>query len=228
MELIHSTGILSLIVQIITAVIDFYVLGLAIPASFSLLRDLLIMELLVQIVEFSFYVWMVTKITAIKNITPFRYYDWMITTPTMLITFMFFLMFLRDQEKGVKSESFLTEIKNHWKLILQVSLLDWAMLFAGYLGEKEVFSFLTTTLVGFVPFFLMFYLIYKNFATQSSQGQKIFWYFSGIWAIYGVAAMLPYKVKNAMYNILDLFAKNFFGIFLAYVLYKASIGKSAI
>ena len=25
-----------------------------------------------------------------------------------------------------------------------------------------------------------------------------------------------------MYNILDLFAKNFFGLFLAYVLYKAS------
>jgi hypothetical protein len=30
-------------------------------------------------------------------------------------------------------------------------------------------------------------------------------------------------VKNSMYNILDLLAKNFFGIFLAYVLYKASI-----
>jgi preprotein translocase subunit YajC len=140
-------------------------------------------------------------------------------------TFMFYLMFLRDQEKGVKSESFLSEIKIHWKLILQVSLLDWAMLFAGYLGEKEVFSYLTTTLVGFVPFFLMFYLIYKNFATQSSQGQKIFWYFSGIWAIYGIAALLPYKIKNAMYNILDIFAKNFFGIFLAYVLYKATTQK---
>jgi len=225
MELIHSTGIFSLIVQFLTAVIDFYVLSLAIPASFSLLRELLIMELLVQIIESSFYIWMISKFNSIKNITPFRYYDWMITTPTMLITFMFYLMFLRDQEKGVKSESFLSEIKIHWKLILQVSLLDWAMLFAGYLGEKEVFSYLTTTLVGFVPFFLMFYLIYKNFATQSSQGQKIFWYFSGIWAIYGIAALLPYKIKNAMYNILDIFAKNFFGIFLAYVLYKATTQK---
>ena len=64
----------------------------------------------------------------------------------------------------------------------------------------------------------MFYLIYQNFATQSSQGQKIFWLFSGIWAIYGIAALLPYKVKNSMYNILDLLAKNFFGIFLSYLL----------
>jgi bacteriorhodopsin len=43
-----------------------------------------------------------------------------------------------------------------------------------------------------------------------------------VWAIYGVAAVLPYHIKNTMYNILDIFAKNFFGIFLSYVLYKAS------
>jgi hypothetical protein len=225
MNIIYFTGIFSLIVQFLTAIVDFYVLTLTIPASFTLLRELLIMEVVVQIFESSFYIWMITKFNSIKNITPFRYYDWMITTPTMLITFMFYLMFLRDQENGVKSEHFLTEIKNHWNLILKVLLLDWAMLFAGYLGEKEVFSYLTTTVVGFIPFVLMFYLIYKNFATQSSQGQKIFWYFSGIWALYGISALLPYKVKNALYNILDLFAKNFFGIFLAYVLYKTNTQK---
>jgi len=222
MNIVRNTGIFSLIVQLVTAVIDIYVLTLVVPASFALLRELLIMEVSVQGIEFSFYVWMITKFNSIKNITPFRYYDWVITTPTMLITFMFYLMFLRDQEKGVKSESFFTEIKNHWQLILQVSILNWLMLLSGYLGEKGVFSYLATTVVGFVPFFLMFYLIYKNFATKSSLGQKIFWYFSGIWAIYGIAALFSYKIKNAMYNILDLFAKNFFGLFLAYVLYKAS------
>jgi hypothetical protein len=207
---------------LVTFIIDIYVLTLAVPASFALLRELLIMEVSVQGIEFSFYVWMVAKFNTIKNITPFRYYDWVITTPTMLITFMFYLMFLRDQEKGVKSEHFFTELKNHWQLILKVSILNWLMLLSGYLGEKGMFSYLATTVVGFIPFFLMFYLIYKNFATQSSLGQKIFWYFSGIWSIYGIAALLSYKVKNSMYNILDLFAKNFFGIFLAYVLYKAS------
>jgi hypothetical protein len=222
MNIVRNTGIFSIIVQLVTFIIDIYVLTLAVPSSFALLRELLIMEASVQGVEFSFYVWMITKFNTIKNITPFRYYDWVITTPTMLITFMFYLMFLRDQEKGVKSEHFFTEFKNHWQLILQVSILNWLMLLAGYLGEKGIFSYLATTVVGFIPFFLMFYLIYKNFATQSSLGQKIFWYFSGIWSIYGIAALLSYKVKNSMYNILDLFAKNFFGIFLAYVLYKAS------
>jgi hypothetical protein len=225
MNIIHSTGVFSLIVQFITIILDIYVLTLAIPSSFVLLRELLIMELLVQLIESGFYIWMITNFNSIKNITPFRYYDWIITTPTMLITLMFYLIFLRNQEKGVESESFLTQLKNNWKLILQVSLLDLAMLLAGYLAEKEIYSYLATTVAGFIPFLLMFYLIYTNFATQSREGQKIFWYFSGVWAFYGVAALLPYKVKNSMYNILDMFAKNFFGIFLAYVLYKANIKK---
>ena len=225
MNIIESTGILSLIVQFLTAIVEFYALSLRVPASFNLIRELVIMELIVQIVEGSFYIWMITNFNAIKNITPFRYYDWMISTPTMLITFMFYLKFLQDQEEKKESNTFLNEVKNNWKLILKVSLLDWAMLLAGYLGEKEVFSYLTTTLVGFVPFFLMFYLIYINFASKSTQGQKIFWYFSGIWAIYGIAAMLPYNIKNSFYNILDLFAKNFFGIYLGYVLYVVSTKK---
>jgi len=220
MNLIYATGILSLIVQVVTGVIDFLALTLSVPPSFMLLHDLLLMEFIVQVIEFSFYIWMVYKFSAIKNITPIRYYDWMITTPTMLITFMFYLKFLRNQEQNIKSESLLTELKNQWKLVLNVLLLNWAMLFAGYLGEQNTFSYLATTFVGFVPFLMMFYIIYKNFAVHTDEGRKLFWYFSVVWGIYGIAALLPYKIKNSMYNILDLFAKNFFGLFLAYVLYK--------
>lgn len=222
MNFIYLSGIVSLVIQVITAIIDIYAIKLPIPTSFYLINDLVIMELIVQIVESSFYVWMVTQFNVIKNITPFRYYDWAITTPTMLITLMFYLMFLRDKEQGVVSKSLFTEFKNHWRVILKVSILDWLMLLCGYLGEKHVFSFLSTTLVGFIPFVLMFYLIYKNFASQSKTGQSVFWYFVVVWSIYGVAAVLPYRIKNTLYNILDLFAKNFFGIFLAYLLYKAN------
>jgi len=222
MNHIYHTGILSLIIQLVTGVIDIYALNLPIPPSFTLLHDLLMMELIVQVIEFSFYIWMISNFNAIKNITPFRYYDWVLTTPTMLITFMFYLKFLKNQEQNIQNDSFLTELKNHWKVVLNVLLLNWGMLLSGYVGEQHLFSHITTTLVGFVPFLLMFYIIYKNFAIHSEQGRKIFWYFSGIWAIYGIAAVLPYKIKNSMYNILDLFAKNFFGLFLAYVLYNAS------
>jgi bacteriorhodopsin len=36
--------------------------------------------------------------------------------------------------------------------------------------------------------------------------------------MYGIAALLPYNLKNSIYNILDLFAKNFFGLFLTYII----------
>jgi hypothetical protein len=220
MSHIYYTGIFSLIVQLITGILDFYAINLTIPASFILIRELLIMELIVQIIEFGFYIWMVFNFNSIKNITPIRYYDWMITTPTMLITFMFYLNFLGNQEQNIKSDSFLTELKNQWKIVLNVLLLNWGMLLSGYIGEQNIVSYLTSTFVGFVPFLLMFYIIYNNFAVQTKEGQQIFWYFSGVWAIYGIAALLPYKIKNSMYNILDLFSKNFFGLFLAYVLYN--------
>jgi len=223
MNHVYLTGVISLIIQVVTAIIDFYALRIPIPPSFYLINDLVIMELVVQIIEGAFYLWLISNFNTIKNITPFRYYDWVLTTPTMLISFMFYLMFLRDNEKGIESESFMTELKQNWKIVLKVSILDWLMLFAGYLGEKNVFSYLFTTIIGFIPFVLMFYLIYINFAVYSIKGREIFWYFAIVWAIYGVAALFPYKIKNTMYNILDLFAKNFFGIFLAYVLYKAQI-----
>jgi len=37
-----------------------------------------------------------------------------------------------------------------------------------------------------------------------------------------VFALTSYTIKNTGYNILDIFAKNFFGLFLAYVVYTKS------
>ena len=39
--------------------------------------------------------------------------------------------------------------------------------------------------------------------------------------MYGVAALMNYRIKNIMYNVLDLFAKNFFGLYLGYVILKS-------
>ena len=50
----------------------------------------------------------------------------------------------------------------------------------------------------------------------------LFWYFFFFWSLYGVVAVLPYYVKNSFYNILDLFAKNFFGIFLSYIIFSGN------
>jgi bacteriorhodopsin len=63
-------------------------------------------------------------------------------------------------------------------------------------------------------------MIYVNYVTTNNG--YFFWYFFIFWALYGVAAILPYFIKNIFYNILDLFAKNFFGLFLAYIIFTGS------
>ena len=75
-----------------------------------------------------------------------------------------------------------------------------------------------STFLGFIPFTIMFYIIYEKYSKYTTIGITTFYYFAFIWSLYGVAALMSYEVKNIMYNILDLFSKNFFGLFLAYVL----------
>jgi hypothetical protein len=223
MGVIQYTAGLSLFVQIITAAIDYYVLSLpTISPDLKLLHDLLLVELIVQLVEGAFYVWLVFAISRTTNITLHRYWDWFITTPTMLITFTTFLIYLRFKENGVTDiPSFISIIGANLKTYSTLVLLNAAMLLFGYLGELKKISLFTSVFGGFVPFFMMFYIIYENFAKYTYLGMTMFWYFFIVWGLYGVAACLSYNLKNVSYNILDLFAKNFFGLFLAYILYSS-------
>ena len=221
MGLIQYTAGLSLFVQIITGIVDYYVLSLPTPKDLKLLHDLLLLEFIVQLVEGSFYVWLVFAISSATNITLKRYWDWFITTPTMLITFSTFLIYLRFKESGTTDiPSFTSIISENLKTYLSIVLLNAAMLLFGYLGELKKISLFTSVFGGFIPFFMMFYIIYENFAKYTDLGTTMFWYFLVVWGLYGVAASLSYTKKNIFYNILDLFAKNFFGLFLAYVLYS--------
>ena len=92
------------------------------------------------------------------------------------------------------------------------------MLLFGYLGEMGIIPILLGVFLGFIPFLIYYYIIYVNYVTQNVSN-LLFWYFFFFWSLYGFAAVLPYYVKNSFYNILDLFAKNFFGIFLSYIIF---------
>ena len=160
--------------------------------------------------EISYRYWL-THYTSIANITPMRYYDWVLTTPTMLINLICYLKFLQNTEKdffGIMHDEFYT--------ILIVLILNWLMLLFGYLGERFILPISASVLLGFIPFLLYYYIIYSNYVTEI--GLPIFIYFFVFWSLYGVAASLPYNAKNTCYNMLDLVAKNFFGIFLFYMI----------
>jgi len=218
MNLIVSTGIVSLFIQIVTAIFDFYVLGLNIPKKLIILKNLLILEFIVQIIEGSFYIWMIFNFSKNSNITPARYYDWMITTPTMLFTYSFYLLYLKNNENN-NDIPFGDLVYTNLPILTIIFILNGIMLFIGYLGELNKIERYKATLLGFIPFIIYFYIIYVNFVGPS--GKFIFWWFFVLWSLYGIASLLSYTLKNISYNILDLFAKNFFGIYLAYILYTS-------
>ena len=176
------------------------------------------MEVIVQIIEGMFYFWLAVNITTISNITPNRYYDWYLTTPTMLVSLCIYLIYLRNKEENKETnESLLKLVYDNMNVLVSIIVLNFIMLTSGYLTEIKKLSKLPGILFGFVPFLIYFYLIYEYFAKYSKYGFNLFLFFFVVWFTYGIAALMSYKVKNIMYNILDIFAKNFFGVYLGIV-----------
>jgi len=213
--MLYISGIISLSVQLIVGLIDFWGLTIDVTEDKNIFKDLLKLELGVQIVEFIFYVWMIFNFKNITNITPYRYFDWFLTTPTMLITLIAFL-----------SKKYFTNlpdfIKSNKKNIIIIGLANALMLLFGLLGEFNVINYTTGVLLGFVPFLYYYKKIYDEYINkESTRDQKgLFWFFFIVWSLYGAAALFPYSIKNTMYNTLDLFSKNLLGLVLVYFIWK--------
>ena len=219
--LFYVTLVISIIIQIITGIIEIGAFFVKVPTAYSIIRQLLTIELMVQFLEGTFYFWLAYNFTKVLNVTPKRYIDWAISTPTMLITLMIYLIYLnRMVENKTNDLDFFTIFKENSNIFIPVVLLNWSMLLFGYLGEIRIIPVLLGVFLGFIPFLIYYYIIYVNYVTQNTSGYLLFWYFFFFWSLYGFAAVLPYYVKNAFYNILDLFAKNFFGLFLSYIIFS--------
>jgi hypothetical protein len=217
-KLFYNTLFISVVIQIITLILELYSLFIKVPSEFLLIRQLLGLEVAVQFVEGLFYTWLVFNIKSATDITPKRYIDWSITTPTMLLTLVLYLIYTNHREKGDTSKlEFFKLISDNASNITYIFILNWLMLIFGYLGEVKILPTITGVILGFIPFLLYYLIIYLNYVRNQS-GFNLFLYFFIFWSLYGVVALFPYYVKNSFYNILDLFAKNFFGIFLSYII----------
>jgi hypothetical protein len=221
--LFYVTLVISIIVQIITGFIELAAFFVKVPNIYLLIRQLLIVELIVQFIEGAFYFWLAYNFTKVLNVTPKRYIDWVITTPTMLITLMLYLIYLnKSLEHKTNELEFFALLKENSTIFILVVFLNWLMLLFGYLGEMRIIPVLLGVFLGFIPFLMYYYIIYVNYVNQHTNGHLLFWYFFFFWSLYGFVAVLPYYVKNSCYNILDLFAKNFFGLFLSYIIFSGN------
>lgn len=216
---IYTSLILSVIIQVVTGIIEIISLFIKVPLRFSFLKQLMLLEIFVQFIEGFFYIYWLYNFKNILNITPKRYFDWIITTPTMLINLIFYLIFLKHEDNNTSNKlNFFKLFNKEFYTIIKILLLNWVMLLFGYLAEISVIPVILGVSLGFIPFLIYYYIIYKKYALLTNDGLKIYFYFFIFWSLYGIVAFFPYNIKNMCYNILDLFSKNFFGLFLTYLI----------
>ena len=147
----------------------------------------------------------------LEKINDMRYTDWVISTPLMLLVLCMVL--------GYENKITVTLLP-----FIGILLFNFLMLGAGYLGELGKLTLTLANSIGFVFFFIMYGIIWKIYMTGSkitSQSKVIFWLFVGLWAMYGVFYQTDKMTKIFGYNILDLLAKAFVGIFFWFYLTKS-------
>ena len=172
------------------------------------IRHVMNLETCISIIAGYFYSQFVNKISTAegtlnyKNMNDTRYNDWFITTPLMILALMITLSY-NNNKKSI-----------HIGVYLLAVLMNFGMLYTGYLGDKGTISKTTGCIVGFVFFAALFGLIYFLFVKGSSTAFNyiLFGIYGIIWGTYGMVYLLDDENKNIMYNILDVTSNCFVGL----------------
>ena len=213
--LVKRTTEFSLLIQLITGIFSALGLSIKLDESDQILQQILGLELIVQIIEFGFYIFFVSNFN-LETLAASRYSDWVISTPTMLFSMAAYFFYEEQKEKNNLNSNLLDfTVTNKWPL-LEIFFFNFCMLAFGYLGETGVIDRYTAFTLGTACFARSFYVLYKEFADKSIIGKQLFSILFVIWGLYGVAFLTPVVQKNIGYNILDIIAKNFFGLYLYY------------
>jgi hypothetical protein len=215
----------SLFIQIVTLVLNLFAFFVPVDRWDFALKEILGLETVVQIIELIFYGWYRNELLdKVYDVTQFRYYDWSVTTPVMLLSTASYYGYLDKREEDGKEPfsvwSFFKEKANWIFLMLVCNAL---MLLFGYLQEVGKISIVSSSIFGYLSLVGSFGILYKKFVTKTSRQQGLFWFMFFVWSLYGVAAMFLSREKNIMYNVLDIFAKNFYGLFLGYLIFRRQI-----
>lgn len=232
MGLVKNSLTFSLYAQVITTLLGFFGLIYKLRPQDMVLHEILTLETVVQVIEFGFYFWfsyMYKKNVDKTDITKFRYYDWVFTTPIMLFNTVVYFEYnnIKNSKKNSSNnssndtpltlESFFNNNKEN---VGKIVLYNFIMLAVGYLQELGVINIWASSIIGFYFLYLVFDIIYREYAVKSQENLQIFWIMAIIWSLYGVAAMFESKYKNFGYNILDIVSKNFYGLYIAYRIYE--------
>ena len=182
-------------------------------------RNIIILEALISTISTTIYYFLDKKIESnINNNEPIdwksmavlRYRGWTFSTPLMIIGFLLFL-------------SSTTKIPLTSTTAISCVLLDWLMIFLGYLGELDIINRNLALVTGFIPLILIFGIMYEVFLKNKFIfiNYIMYIFFILFWSLYGIGYVWELGARNYLYNWLDLLSKSGFGfVFAVYFLYK--------
>lgn len=215
---------LSVIVQLVIGIITTRGVFLNVDEKHKILNQILGIETVVQFVELIFYLYFLKQfdVLPLSKMTRIRYYDWFFTTPTMLLSTILYFKYEENMENN-KHETLdlFSVLKQEKSVIIQIFLSNFFMLLFGYLGEKNKIDKKISIILGFIFFAITFNLIY-GYAVKSTIGKEIFNVLLPIWGLYGLGACFNDTRKNNMFNVLDIFSKNFFSLYIYNKIQKIS------
>jgi bacteriorhodopsin len=185
----------------------------------NLLRKILIIETMITGISCFMYFMFLKNITSYFNlhdksedneidltvIDRLRYKGWVFTTPLMLIA----LCFVFQNSIKINIDQF---------TLFSILVLNYIMLLFGFLGEIKVIEKFQAMILGFIPFFIIFYLLFTTFIihTINPFNYLIFSIYFVIWAGYGISYIQEEKIKNILMNIFDCFSKALVAVILAF------------
>lgn len=215
----------SLFIQILTFLVNGFSFFIPLDVTDFALKEILGLETFVQSIELVFYLWYRRRLLEKTNdVTRFRYYDWFLTTPMMLFSTASYYGYLYAKDTPSKEPfSVWTFFQEHKTTFILIFLLNALMLLFGYLQELGLISLLWSSLFGYASLIGSFGLLYKEFVTKVPLQQGLFSFMFAVWSLYGVAALFPSREKNISYNVLDIFAKNFYGLFLSSLIFQKKV-----
>ena len=224
----NGSYVFAILAQIAGLVVGF--IAIAHDDTPSDLHTLLVLDVVVQIVEGTWYisVGVLYLLTSLELKVSYRYSDWAVTTPIQLVCLYYFALFELDHCKPIEfgaSENVLA--------VCVIVIMDWLMLLVGFVYEIE-WTYVTKILdIGAADGFGLTWGFFALFAAVTPVGiatvdasdpeaTSLFLITFLLWMIYGLVALAFPGTKNAMirstaYSLLDLVSKN--GVGIAYALW---------
>ena len=215
-QLANNTLVLSLFIQIIIIIFTSIGLFIQVDEKNYIIKQIFVLEYIVQIIEATMYIWLSFSLINSSSMVQRRYIDWFITTPMMLLTT---IMYMKYNTTKTKSPLTLTKIIiDEKKNILNIFSYNALMLFFGLLAEFYPSNSKLLVVIGFYFFYKLFYTIYDRFVLNNIINTRLFIFITTIWGLYGIAALMNVHIKNICYNILDIISKNFYELYIFWIM----------